>query len=122
MSTPTTDITQTDLANRGLSLIRTYAPIGVGYALTWLAAYGFGVDPVTQTALINGLAGLGGGIWFGLLRLVEPHLPKWVRLAVFWTAKMPTYASAEATAAPPRELVDPETGERVRAYLVTSLR
>jgi len=122
MSLPATDITQTDLANRGHSLVRTYVPIGVGYALTWLAAYGFGVDPDTQNALINGLATLGGALWYGLLRLVEPHLPTWVRIVVFWSAKMPTYASAEATAAPPRRLTDPETGEEVLAYLVTSLK
>jgi hypothetical protein len=122
MSTPASDITQTDLANRGLSLIRTYAPISIGAALTWLAAVGFGVDPATQEALIYGLSGLGGVVWYGLLRIVEPHLPKWVRVVVFWSLKMPTYASAEVTAAPPRDLVDPETGERVRAYLVTDLR
>lgn len=122
MALPATDITQTDLANRGLSLVRTYAPLGVGAVLTWLAARGFGVDPATQEALIYGLTGLGAAAWFGVLRMIEPHLPKWLRLLVFWSAKMPTYASAEATAAPPRDLVDPETGETVRAYLVTSLR
>jgi hypothetical protein len=121
MSVPATDITQTDLANLGLSLIRTYVPIGVGAVLTWLTARWFGVDPATQEALIYGLSGLGGAAWYGLLRLVEPHLPKWARLLVFWSAKMPTYASAEAVAAPPRDLVDPATGEAVRAYLVTDL-
>lgn len=122
MALPANDITQTDLANRGLSLIRTYAPLGVGAVLTWLAARGFGVDPASQEALIYGLSAVGAAVWYGALRIVEPRLPKWLRLFVFWSAKMPTYASAEATAAPPRELVDPDSGERVLAYLVTDVR
>jgi hypothetical protein len=121
MSVPTNDITQTGVAAWGTSAVRTYVPIGVGYALTWLAAIGIGLDPATQAGLINGLAALGGGAWYGLLRWAEPHLPAWARALLFLSTKMPTYAPAAAVAAPPRDLVDPATGETVRAYLVTDL-
>lgn len=122
MSMPATDITQTGVAAWGTSAIRTYFPMGVGAFLTWLAAYGFGVDPETQSGLIYGLSGLGGALWYGLLRWAEPHLPKGVRALLFLSTKLPTYAPAAAVAAPPRELVDPDSGERVLAYLVTDVR
>jgi hypothetical protein len=122
MSMPANDITQTGVAAWGTSVVRTYVPIGVGYALTWLAALGIGLDPDAQTGLINGLALIGGGAWYGLLRWAEPHLPKWARALLFLSTKMPTYAPKPALTAPPRDLVDPATGETVRAYLVTELR
>ena len=121
MSMPASDITQTGVAAWGTSAIRTYFPIGVGAFLAWLAAYGIGVDPETQSGLIYGLSGLGGAVWYGLLRWVEPHLPKGVRALLFLSTKLPTYATAAAVAAPPRELVDPDSGQRVLAYLVTDL-
>jgi hypothetical protein len=122
MALPATDITQTGVAAWGTSAIRTYFPIGVGAFLTWLAAYGFGVDPETQAGLIYGLSGLGGALWYGLLRAVEPKLPAAVRALLFLSTKLPTYAPAPVVAAPPRELVDPDSGERVLAYLVTDMR
>lgn len=122
MSMPATDITQTGVAAWGTSAIRTYFPIGVGAVLGYITANWFGIDPATQTGLTLGITGLGGAAWYGLLRWAEPKLPKAARALLFLSTKLPTYATAQAVAAPPRELVDPDSGQRVLAYLVTDLR
>lgn len=122
MTLPATDITQTGVAAWGTSVIRTWVPVGVGAALAWIAAKLFGVDPETQTNLITGITAFGGAAWYGLLRAVEPKLAPWARALLFLSTKLPTYAPAPVVAAPPRELVDPESGERVLAYLVTDMR
>jgi len=120
MSTPT-DITRTDLADRGTSLIRTYVPIGVGAVLTWLAANWFGVDPETQTGLITAITALGSALWYGVLRWAEPHLPPWARALVFWSTRMPTYRTDPPPIIKPRNMIDPDTGQHVQVYVVTNV-
>lgn len=114
-----TDITATAPASWGTSLIRTYVPIGVGAVLAWLLAQGFGVDAETQTSLISGLTALGAALWYGLLRLVEPHLPPWTRALLFFSTNMPVYNAPTLPMVEARNMIDPVSGELVEVYVVT---
>lgn len=119
MSTPTDiDITSSRAGTWGTSMIRTHLPVAVGAGLTWLAARGLGVDPEAQTSLITGLSALGAVAWYGILRIVEPHLPAWARALVFGSTKSPLYASITVE---PRSMVDPATGQPVQVYTITEL-
>lgn len=54
------------------SLIRTWVPIGVGFALTLLARkYGIVIDDTISTSLTTGLAALVAAVYFAVVRALE---------------------------------------------------
>lgn len=73
-----------------VSAIRTYAPIAVGLALTFLAREaGVVVDTDTEAGLTAGLVGLLSAAWYALARWLESRWP-----ALGWmlgAPKAPTY-------------------------------
>jgi hypothetical protein len=102
----------------GTSMIRTHLPVAVGAGLTWLAARGLGVDPEAQTHLILGLSALGAVAWYGILRIVEPHLPAWARALAFGSTKTPLYAPLVVES---RAMIDPDTNHLIEVYTITDL-
>jgi hypothetical protein len=104
----------------GTSMIRTHLPIAVGAGLTWLAARGLGVDPEAQTHLILGLSALGAVAWYGILRIIEPHLPAWARFFLFGSTKSPLYPPAPLVVES-RAMIDPDTNHVIEVYTITDL-
>lgn len=71
------------------SLIRTYVPIAVGAAITWLATKGLEVDENTKVQLVAGLTGLVSAAYYGLARFLEQ---KWgVAGLLLGSRKIPKY-------------------------------
>lgn len=71
------------------SLIRTYVPIAVGAAITWLATKGLEVDENTKVQLVAGLTGLVSAAYYGLARFLEQ---KWsVAGLLLGSRKTPKY-------------------------------
>jgi hypothetical protein len=83
------------LSNFVLSLVRTWVPIGVGFALTWLAStLKIVVDPSSQAGLVAlCVAVLSAGYYF-LARLLEKQFP-WLGVLLGAAAK-PTYTKPGA--------------------------
>ena len=84
------------------SLIRTYVPLGVGFALTWLAREaGIVLDDNTSAMATAVAVALVTGAYYAAARAVEQHWPAVGRLFVaFGLAKAPTYpASVEGRSA-----------------------
>lgn len=79
------------IGNFLLSLIRTYVPIGVGLALTWLAStLKVVIDPSSQAGLVAlCVAALSAGYYL-LARLLERQFP-WLGALLGSTAK-PSYS------------------------------
>lgn len=76
-----------------IGLIRTWVPIGVGAAISWLATNGLELDKETQTAAVIAATGAIQALYYTVVRLVENKVP-----AVGWllgTAKTPAYGGAE---------------------------
>ena len=53
------------------SIIRTYVPILVGAAITWLATKGIEVEENVKLQLVAGLTGLVSAVYYGAVRLLE---------------------------------------------------
>jgi hypothetical protein len=76
-----------------IGLIRTWVPIGVGAAISWLATNGLELDEETRTAAIVATTGAIQALYYTVVRLLENKVP-----AVGWllgSAKTPTYGGAE---------------------------
>jgi hypothetical protein len=72
-------------------LIRTWVPIAVGAALSWLATNGLQLDKETQTATIVAATGAIQALYYTLVRLLENKFPQ-----VGWllgSAKTPSYSA-----------------------------
>jgi hypothetical protein len=63
-----------------LSLIRTWTPIAVGAVLSWLAARGLSLDEQATYGLTAFLTGLGGAVYYALVRALETRWPALGRL------------------------------------------
>jgi uncharacterized membrane protein (DUF441 family) len=63
------------MSNLLIGLIRTWVPIGVGVFLSWLVTLGVTFDPSTEAALIAGLTGLLGGLYYTAVRLLAEWKP-----------------------------------------------
>ena len=82
-----------------VSLIRTWVPVGVGAALSWLLTLGVELDPDAQAGLIAGLTGVVIATYYGLVRLLER---KWPVFGVFLgTRRQPEYGKPEDAAVSP---------------------
>jgi hypothetical protein len=76
-----------------IGLIRTWVPIAVGAAISWLATAGLELDKETQAAAIVAATGAIQAAYYTLVRLLENKYP-----AIGWllgSAKTPTYTPAE---------------------------
>jgi hypothetical protein len=74
-----------------LSYIRTYVPIGVGAALSWLAVkYGIVVDEQISTELTVGLTAVVVAGYYSLVRALETRWPWFGKL--LGSSKKPAYA------------------------------
>lgn len=72
------------------SLIRTYVPLGVGIALSWLSRkVGFIVDEQSQLTLTTVFTGFATAAYYTVARLLEKVNPKFGWL--LGSAKAPTY-------------------------------
>lgn len=72
-------------------LIRTWVPIAVGAALSWLATNGLELDKETQTAAIVATTGAIQALYYTIIRLLESKFPQ-----VGWllgSAKTPSYSA-----------------------------
>jgi hypothetical protein len=73
------------------SLIRTYVPIVVGSALSWLATKSIELDEATRTALITGVTGICIALYYTAVRVLEK---KWsVFGLLLGSRKQPEYKS-----------------------------
>jgi hypothetical protein len=74
-----------------LSYIRTYVPIGVGAALSWLAVkYGIVLDEQISTELTVGLTAVVVAGYYSLVRALETRWPWFGKL--LGSSKKPAYA------------------------------
>lgn len=72
------------------SLIRTYVPLIVSFALAWLArTWGFIIDEESTAAAHTLVMGVVFAVYYTLVRVLERKLP-WVG-TLLGTAKAPTY-------------------------------
>lgn len=72
-----------------ISIIRTFVPIAIGSAITWLATKGVDVDENTKANIIAGVTGLVSAIYYGVVRLLEE---KWGAFGyLLGSPKKPTY-------------------------------
>ncbi len=66
-----------DLRNYITSLVRTWVPVGVGVALSWLAAkYGIVVDDATKAQGMMFFTAFVTGIYYAAVRWLESKFPK----------------------------------------------
>lgn len=80
------------LSDRIIQAIRTYVPIGVGAALTWLITLGIELDSEPQTALITGITALCIAAYWALVTALAKRWP-WVGW-LLGSPKTPSYAPA----------------------------
>jgi hypothetical protein len=74
-----------------IGLIRTWVPITVGAALSWLATNGLELDKETQTAAIVASTGAIQALYYTTVRLLENKVPQ-----IGWllgSAKTPSYSA-----------------------------
>jgi hypothetical protein len=82
------------MSDKVLSLIRTYVPVWTAAALVWLASVlNIVIPEEASTGAILLVVAVAQGIWYWLIRQVEPHLPKWARVLLIGTDKTPVYAT-----------------------------
>jgi hypothetical protein len=81
-----------------VSLIRTWVPVGVGFALTWLAREaGIVLDESTGAMATAVAVAVVTGVYYALARAVESQWPGVGRVLVaLGAAKAPTYPQAPA--------------------------
>lgn len=78
------------MGDQVVSLIRTWVPIGVGAALTWLASLlGVGLDANASAGFTAVVVALVSGAYYLLVRLAERRWP-WVGV-LLGTPRPPTY-------------------------------
>lgn len=58
-----------------IGLIRTYTPIAVGAALSWLITLGVELEPETQAAAVIALTGILQAAYYTLVRLAAERWP-----------------------------------------------
>lgn len=76
------------------SLIRTWVPLAVAWAVGWLATLGVTVDAGAQSALASGIGAVVAAAYYAVVRLAEKRWP-WVG-KFLGSAKQPTYTEPEA--------------------------
>lgn len=79
-----------------LSLIRTYVPILVTLVVGWLLSLGITVDDSTQLALVGGLSGLIGALYYAAVRWLEQRYPSVG--ALIGAIHQPVYVDPKKTA------------------------
>ncbi len=92
------------------SLIRTWVPIGIGLAITWLSTkVGFVIDEQTKEQGIAFFIATAIGLYYSLIRWLETKVPQFGWL--LGVAKMPGYAPInEAPPAGPANEANPARG------------
>lgn len=82
-----------------IGLIRTWTPIVIGAALTWLLRHtGVGIDADTSAGLTLAVGALVSGLYYALIHGIEQAYPAVGRvlLALGLTAAQPSYAAVSA--------------------------
>jgi len=69
-----------------ISLIRTWVPMGVGFAVTWLLSKGVAID---SAALELALVSILSGVYYALIRWLETRFP-WIGV-LLGVKKAPVY-------------------------------
>lgn len=75
-----------------VSLIRTYVPIAVGCAVSWLAAHGLGLDASASSGAIVALTGLLTAAYYFAVRTLEQKFP--FLGVLLGSAAKPSYTAA----------------------------
>jgi hypothetical protein len=73
------------------SVIRTAVTTGVGAFFAWLLTHNIEIDPEAQKALTVGVTALVIAAYYALVRVVEKHLPTWLRIILAGVPQTPTY-------------------------------
>jgi hypothetical protein len=80
-------------------VIRTAVTTGVGAFFAWLLTHNIEIDPDAQKALTVGVTAVVIAFYYLIVRLVEPHLPTWLRVILAGVPKTPTYKPLPESAA-----------------------
>jgi hypothetical protein len=76
------------------SLLRTAVPSLWGTALAWLVAHNV-LDQVTADGAVPVASGLlvplGIGVYYAVLRMIEPYLPTWLVALLLGSSRIPDY-------------------------------
>lgn len=82
------------MTDKVISLIRTYVPIWTAAALVWLAsALDIVIPEEGATGVILVVVAVAQGLWYALIRWLEPRLPSWLRVVLIGSTKQPAYPS-----------------------------
>lgn len=73
------------------SIIRTAVTTGVGAVLAWLLAHNIEIDAESQKALTVGVTAIVIALYYLVIRIVERHLPVWLRVILAGVPKTPVY-------------------------------
>lgn len=85
------------MSDQIVSLIRTYVPVGVGAALTWLATtLGVGVGEEASTGLTVGVVALVTAVYYAAARWAEGRVP-WLGV-LLGSRRVPSYPPPEPAA------------------------
>lgn len=111
MSTPTTPAPPAATAP---AVVRTVVPLAVAGLTTILTALGADVDADTAAVLAPAVGVVVGALYYWGVRKIARRWPAVERLLL--SARIPLYSAAA-----PRTLMDPDTGELYSAYVITNL-
>jgi len=74
-----------------IGAIRTAVTTGGGAFFAWLLTHNITIDDEAQKALTVGVTALVIALYYLVVRLVEPHLPVWLRVILAGVPRTPTY-------------------------------
>lgn len=80
-----------NLTDYVVSTLRTAVPAGIGAVLAWLASVGLGTGAEANTGAITFFTALAIALYYGIVRLIEPKLPGWLRVVLLGANKAPVY-------------------------------
>jgi hypothetical protein len=75
-----------------VGVIRTAVTTGVGAFFAWLLTHNIAIDLESQKALTVGLTALVIAAYYFIVRLLEPHLPTWLRVILAGVPRTPSYS------------------------------
>lgn len=72
-------------------VIRTAVTTGGGAFFAWLLTHNITIDDNAQKALTVGVTAVVIAVYYLIVRLIERHLPVWLRVILAGVPKTPTY-------------------------------
>jgi len=76
----------------GINLIRTYVPLAVGLAISWLVAHGVHIDTQAKFAVSGAMTTVISGAYYTVVRVLEE---RWPAIGVLLGARRPVAQGAE---------------------------